>query len=231
MTAVVDFGDFENKLFRMIKNLPGRLALRMIGLLGNLVGGNDEGTQNRVVADDPRIGHEIGHARGVFGQTGQIGQITDLLQVVLRGQLVGDCHHVNRAVGIRKVRHCLEYDLMVLVVKIPVRHHGTDIIPLVVVEQQAAEKRLLGLKRLRRQPGRSGDDLKGFRHDARKGYALNQAYPKPPGVSSGFSRSEAFSGSKIRTRRKAPRYQPSSCSATTILTEKTTSGCRVIFTS
>lgn len=175
------FGDLEDLPLGLVEDLVGAAPFRVEGAVGDLVADADQLAQGGALADDLRVGLDVGDRGNVLRQFAEIGQAADLGQLSFLLQLLGEGHHVDRLVGLGQLVDGAEDQAMVMAVEIAVGHRIRHTLPGVVVQHQATQHGLLGLDRVRRHLQGCGfqvvllgaGDLV-HRLDARKGTAEKQ---------------------------------------------------------
>ena len=144
------FGDLEDLPLGLVEHFHGALALRRVGHVGDVVADADQLTQGCTLADDLRIGLDVGHRGRVLGQLAEVAETSDLAQVALLVQLLGQGHHVERRVALGQGEDGAEDQPVVMPVEVTIGDRVGDPFPGVVVEHQAAQHGLFGLDGMRR---------------------------------------------------------------------------------
>jgi hypothetical protein len=143
--------------------MPWLAAGGIQGTGGDLVAHRHQLAQDRPLAHDLGIALDVGRRRRVVGDLPEVGHAAGLLG--LRGLFQGleHRHHVGRATGLDQARDVAEDAAVVVTVEIRLGNLVGDAIPGAVVEHQAAEQRLFGLDRMRRQLQRRQLRIAGLR--------------------------------------------------------------------
>ena len=144
-------GDVEDHLLGPVEEL-GHIAARFVAAGGDLGGGGDEAAENRPVADDPRVVDDVRRGRHALGQLRQEGGTPHVGEIAAEPEGLGERDQVDGLAAIREREHGAEelpVRAAVEVVGLEQLHHPVE---RRVVEEHAAQHRLLGLDTLRRDP-------------------------------------------------------------------------------
>ena len=112
----------------------------------------DELTQHRVVADDARIGPNVGRARRVLDEPREIRKPAGRLELPKALQMLANRDGIGRLIALDERRHGREDQAVVGTIKVICGDDVGDLIPRPLIEHEAAEQRLLGFDGVRRQP-------------------------------------------------------------------------------
>ena len=115
------------------------------------VAGRDQLPQHRSLADDVRVGADVGGGRRVARQRAQVGQAADLIEQPLASRCPGQGHGIAGLIALDEAGDRLEDQPVIVAVEILRQHPIRDLVPCGGVEHQAAEHGLLGFDRVRRQ--------------------------------------------------------------------------------
>src|SRR5690606_35952267 len=138
-------GNLENQPLSFVEDFLAGAALRCIGAVGDLAADADQFAQRGTLANDPGVGLDVGHRRGVLGQFAEVGQPAHLAQVPFVLQLLGQGYHVERLIALGQGVNGTEDQAMVVAVEIAVRYLVEHTLPGIVVQHQTTQHRLLGL--------------------------------------------------------------------------------------
>lgn len=112
--------------------------------------------QRRTLADDLRIGLDVGDGRGVFCQFAKIAEAADLRRLAFLVQLFGKGHDVDRRVLIGQFGDRAENQTVVMSIEIAIGDLIKHAFPGVVVQHQTTEYGLFSLDGMRRHLQGSG---------------------------------------------------------------------------
>ncbi|MCY1413274.1 hypothetical protein D9M71_287020 [compost metagenome] len=143
-------GDLEDLALGLVEDFLGVAPLRVEGAVGDVAADADQLPQRGALADDVRVGLDVRHRRRVLRQLGEIGQAADLRQLAFLVQLLGQGDHVERLVALGELVDRPEDQSVVVAVEVAVGYRIQHPLPGVVVQHQAAQHRLLGFDRMRR---------------------------------------------------------------------------------
>jgi hypothetical protein len=173
------FGDRKHLRFGFVQQLPDFLALWVECVGGDFVGDGNQPAQHRAIAHDFRIAADIGRAWRVLRQRVQVSQTADVFRLARRAERFVHRDHIGRTRGRDQLADMLEDDSVVVTVEVALREEVGDAVPCRIVEQQAAQHRLLGFDRMRRDFQRlelgifgrcvHGEELSGNRAAAASG--------------------------------------------------------------
>ena len=150
------FGDLEDLPFGFVEDFFGSAAFRVEGAVGDLGADADQLAQRRTLADDLRIGLDVGDGRRVFCQFAKIAEAADLRRLTFLVQLLGKGHDVDRRVLIGQFGDRTEDQAVVMSIEIAVGDLIEHAFPGVVVQHQTTEYGLFGLDGMRRHLQGSG---------------------------------------------------------------------------
>ena len=123
---------------------------RLVAAHRDLGAGLDQRAQDRLVLHDARVVGDVGGGRHALGQLGQIRRAADVLQLVAPAQRVGERDQIDRLVALAELDD-RAHDLAVRLAVEVLRDDQLDgTVEGVVVEQDAAQHRLLRLDAVRR---------------------------------------------------------------------------------
>ena len=167
-------GDLEHALLGAIDDLGGREPLGRVRARRDVAADLDELAQHRVVADDARVGADVGRARRVLDEAREIRQAARRLELPEALQVLADGDGVGRLVALDERGDGREDQAMVGAIEIVGGDDVGDLVPGALIEHEAAEQRLLGFDRVRRQPEALGSPAGelgccGFGHPALSG--------------------------------------------------------------
>ena len=149
--AIAGLGDLEDLLLGDIEQLLDVATCRIECGAGDFIADGHQLAQHRPLMHDLGIAADIGRRRRRVGDFAQIGKAAGLLDLVglLDGLEHGD--HVGRTGGIDQLADMREDAAVIVAIEIRLADDIGDALPGIVVEQQAAEQRLLCLDGMRRQ--------------------------------------------------------------------------------
>jgi len=149
-------GDLEDLPFGLIEDLFGGTAFGVERGVGNFGADADQLAQRRTLANDLRIGLDVGDGRRVFRQLAEVTEAADLRRLTFLVQLLGKGHDVDRHVLIGQFGDRTEDQAVVMPVEIAVGDLIEHAFPGVVVQHQTTEYSLFGLDGMRRHFQRGG---------------------------------------------------------------------------
>ena len=156
---VAALADAEHRLLGQVDQHRRVAAVRLVAHAGDVLAGGDEAAQHRALAHDLGIGLDVGGARGVRRQAAQVAQAPGFLQAVLLAQVLGKGDEVAGLAGRHlKLADGVEDQPVVLGVEVLLADLVGQLVPGPVVEQQAAQHRLLGFDGMGRMLG-AGSEL------------------------------------------------------------------------
>ena len=124
---------------------PGRIER----IAGDFVADGDQLAQHGTLAHDLGVAPDVGGRGRVVGDLAEIGEATGLIDLVRLFDGLKHRHHVGRTAHLDQLADVAEDAAMVVAVEIGLAHHVADAVPGGIVEQQAADQRLLGLDGMR----------------------------------------------------------------------------------
>ena len=138
-------GDFEDLVLGLVEELvdPRR---RVVGGRGDFGRGRGERAQHRLLAHDARVVGDVGGGRDAGGELGDVGRAADRLELAARAQRVGHRDRVDRLIAVRQLGHHAEDLAMRLAVEVVGVKDFERLVDGLVLEQDRAEHRLLGLE-------------------------------------------------------------------------------------
>ncbi len=143
-------GDLEHLALGQVQQIIGSAPLRLVARFDYLVGDRDHLSHYRPLTHDLGVGTDVGGTRGVLGDLHQIGEATGLFQLFGALQLLLQGDEIDGVARIGEAGHGLEDQAVRAAVEILVDHPLGDPIPGLVVQHQAAQYGLFGLKRVGR---------------------------------------------------------------------------------
>ncbi len=143
-------GDLEHLALGKIQQIVGGTSLGLVARFDYLVGDRDHLPHHRALTHDFGVGVDVGGTRGVLGDLHQIGEATGLFELLGALQLLLQGDEVDGVARIGEAGHGLEDQTVRAAVEILVDHPFGDPIPGLVVQHQAAQYGLFGLKRVGR---------------------------------------------------------------------------------
>lgn len=126
------------------------LRLRIVAGVGDLVSHRDHLAHHRALAHDVGVGADVGGARGVFRQLGQVGEAADRIQLAFLLQRFGQGDEVDRLAHLQQTLHLGKDQAMRAAEEVVGDHALRHVVPALVIQHQTAQHRLLGLQRVRR---------------------------------------------------------------------------------
>jgi hypothetical protein len=137
-----------------------RFQFRFVRLGQDLVGRVDQAAERRLLLDDPRVVLDVGRSRYAVGQRRDVGRPPDLVQLPGPRQFFLQRDEVDGMTAFAERHHLVED----AAVRITEEVLGVDqlggVVERVVVDQDRAEDRLLGIEIVRKRPFRRSN----FRH-------------------------------------------------------------------
>ncbi|MND80497.1 hypothetical protein D3C80_722690 [compost metagenome] len=143
-------GDLEDLALGLVEHLVGATPLRVVGAVADLVADADQLTQGGALADDLRVGLDVGHRGGVLGQLAEIGQTAGLGQLPFLVQLLGQGDHVERLVALGQLVDGAEDQAVIVAIEVAIGDQIQHPLPGIVVQHQATDHGLFGLDGMRR---------------------------------------------------------------------------------
>ncbi|MCY1217862.1 hypothetical protein D9M72_297920 [compost metagenome] len=144
------FADVEDLLLGFVQDLVDRLALRIEGVGGDLVGGGHELAQDGALAHDLGVAPDVARARHVLRERVQVDQPADVVGLAEVLQLLEDRDHVGRLAGIDQPADGRVDQLVLMAVEVAVDQQVAHAVPGAVVQQQAPQHTGFGLDGMRR---------------------------------------------------------------------------------
>ena len=143
-------GDREDRVLGLIEDEVG-LVLAVVGGREDLVGREDQVPERRLLLDDPRVVLDVGRARHAVDERGDVGRAADLVELARPPELLLQRDEIDRVVALRQLDHLVE-DAPVRVAEeiVGVDDLGGEV-ERVVVQQDRAEHRPLGLEIVRQR--------------------------------------------------------------------------------
>ena len=145
------FRNREYLRFRFVEQLPGFLAHRVVGGLGDFGADFGELAHDRPIAHDFRVTADIGSRGRVLRQCAEIGQAANAFEFLGALQAFRNRDDVSRPRIADQLGDVPINEPVVGAVKIRFADHIGDLVPSGIIEQQPAKHGLLGLHRVRRQ--------------------------------------------------------------------------------
>ena len=142
-------GDGEHLPLGLVDQIPGRAAVIGEGRRCNRAAGRDQAPQERALADDLRIGADIGRGRRVARQAPQVGETAGSFQPAIAVQVFRGCDHVGGLAAGDQLGQRTEYQLVVGAVEIVSDDDVANLVPGRRVDEQPANDRLLRFHRMR----------------------------------------------------------------------------------
>ncbi len=143
-------GDLEHLALGQIEQIARGASLRLVACFDYLVGDRDHLPHHRPLTHDLGVGIDVGGTRGVLGDLHQIGETTGLFQLLRALQLLLQRDEIDGIARIGEAGHGLEDQPVRAAVEILVDHPFGNPIPGLVIQHQAAQYGLFGLKRVGR---------------------------------------------------------------------------------
>ena len=143
-------GDLEHLALGQVQQIVGGTPLGLVARFDYLVGDRDHLPHHRPLTHDLGVGTDVGGTRGVLGDLHQIGEATGLFQLLGALELLLQSDEVDGVARVGEAGHGLEDQAVRTAVEILVDHPFGDPIPGLVVQHQAAQYGLFGLKRVGR---------------------------------------------------------------------------------
>ena len=163
LSARALLGDVQHLRFGFVEHVACAATERVVRGVRDLPGGRSELAQDRALAHDRRVVPDIGGGRHVLHERPQIRQPADIIELLHRRERFRDRHDVRR-LAVAEQPDDVRIDQPVrLAVEIGLAERIADAVGSFVVEQQAAQHRLLRLDRVRRQLQRFDFAIVGHR--------------------------------------------------------------------
>ena len=143
--------DVQHLRFGLVEHGLGAPSHGVVGGIGDLAGGGRELAQDRAFAHDLRVMADVGGGRHVLHERAQVREAADVVELLHRLQRLRQRHHVDRLALAAQLRDVPVDDAVRIAVEIVLADDVADAVRGLVVEQQAAQDRLLRLQRMRRQ--------------------------------------------------------------------------------
>ena len=141
-------GNLEHLALGQVQQIAGGAPLGLVTRFDYLVGDRDHLPYHSPLTHDLGVGIDVGGARGVLGDLHQIGEATGLFQLLGALQLLLQGDEIDGVARIGEAGHGLEDQAVGTAVEILVDHPLGHPIPGLVIQHQAAQYGLLGLKRV-----------------------------------------------------------------------------------
>ena len=142
-------GDFEDFVLGLVEELVDARG-RVVGGGGDFGRGRGERAQYRLLAHDARVVGDVGGGRDAGGELGDVSRAADRFELAARAQRVGHRDGVDRLVAVRQLGHHAKDLAMRLAIEVVGVEDFEGLVDGLVLEQDRAEHRLLGLQILRR---------------------------------------------------------------------------------
>jgi len=142
-------GDLEYLGLSFIEQRFGIPPKRIQRIGGNLVSRRHQLPQHRTLANDLRVTPDIGGRWGIRRKFAEIGEATGLIALPGRIESFGNGNDIRRFGVFQQLADLPENPPVLVAIEIAVRDQIADPVPGLIVEQQAAEHRLLGLDGVR----------------------------------------------------------------------------------
>ena len=152
--ATAGLGDLEHQPLGLVDQVLGRAPFARIGAGGDLAADPDQVPEQRPLADDVRVGADVGGGGRLAREARQVGEPAGVFGLALRGEVLGQRDRVGRFAAPGQFGDRREDLLVVAAVEVLRGQAVGDRVPGAVVEQQAAQHGLLGLDRVRRHAQR-----------------------------------------------------------------------------
>jgi hypothetical protein len=149
--ADLALGDVEDGALGLVEQL-GDVAVGVVALGRDVGGRADEVSQQRPVAHDARVVDDVGGRGDALGELGQVRGAADVGELARGLQRLGERDEVDGLAALRELEHGAEDLAVRAAVEVLGPQQLDDAVERAVVEQHAAEDRLLGLEALRRHP-------------------------------------------------------------------------------
>ena len=143
-------GDLEDARLGLVEELRDLLALRVVGAVGDLARHLREAPLHRALAHQFGVAADVGGAGGGLRQGRQVGGAAGAVLVLARLDRLAHRHDVGGTVQLDQARDVAEDAAVVVAIEVLRADHVGDAVEGLVVEEQAAEQRLLRLHRMRR---------------------------------------------------------------------------------
>ena len=154
--GAASLGDLEDAALGVVQKLVRRLPLRPVRRLRDLVAGPDQLAKHRALADDLRVRDDVRGAGGVPGELGEVGEAAHGFELAIPVEPLRHGDGIARPPFVAQARDRVEHGTMVVAVEVLAGQDVGDPIPRAVVDENAAQDRLFGLDRVRREAKRGG---------------------------------------------------------------------------
>ncbi len=152
-------GDGEDRVLGLIEDDVG-LFLRLVGRGENLVRGEDQVPEGRLLLDDPRVVLDVGRARHAVDQRGDVGRTADFVDLAGSPQLLLERHQIDGVAPLDELHHLVEDATVRVAEEIAGVDHLGGEVEGVVVKEDGAEDGPLRLEIVGKRPFGDG----GVRH-------------------------------------------------------------------
>ena len=156
------FRNLEDAPFRFVEQFESSAPLRAKRRFRDFGAGPDQLPKYRTLADNFRVGDDVCGTGGVFGELREIGESSRGLELTVALEPLRHGDGVARPPFVAKARDRIEHDPMVVAVEMRRGEDTGDSVPGSVVDEDAAENRLLGFDRVRRDPKRQPTGLRRY---------------------------------------------------------------------
>ena len=141
--------DFEDFVLGLVEEFVDARRC-VVGGGGDFGRRRSERAQYRFLAHDARVVGDVGGGRDAGGELGDVSRAADRLELAARAQRVGHRDGVDRLVAVRQLGHHAKDFAMRLAIEVVGVEDFKGLVDGLVLEQDRAEHRLLGLQILRR---------------------------------------------------------------------------------
>ena len=142
-------GDVQHLRFRFVEHRLRITALRPVRGLRDLGCGRRKLPQDRALAHDRSVVTDVRRGGYALHQRTEVGEAADVIELLDRGERLGQRDDVRRLAVGDQLRDVAIQQPVRFGVEVVRREHVADLVGRLVVEQQPAEHRLLGLDRMR----------------------------------------------------------------------------------
>ena len=149
-SGAAPFRDLQDSALGVVQQLARGTSLGAECRLRDLRAGPDEIAKHRALADDLRVRDDVRGVGGVLGEVREIGEPSRRVEQPVPVEPLRHGDRVARTPFVAQTRHRVEHSAMVAPVEVRRGDHVRDSIPGAVVDQDAAQYRLLGVDRVRR---------------------------------------------------------------------------------
>ncbi len=151
VAALALLRDVQDLGFGLVEDFLRAAPERVVRRIRDVAGRAGELAQDRAVAHDLRVVADVGGGRHVLDQRAEIREAADVVELLRRGERLGDRHHVG-GLAVGDEPHDVRVDEpMRVAVEIGVGDDVADLVRRLVVEQETAQHRLLRLERMGRE--------------------------------------------------------------------------------